>query len=182
MLPTWRRKADSVWGYDNVWNIGEPAQRSKYMSRIWQRNFNNSADIAGAIYLVVTLAILAAFVVLVFGSSRAHAQAGVAETVSIVTTSNVSGAGSCTGGGCTATNVATIKVNQYRKSLTFDNTGNSINVGFCFGTCTAAIGVGGTQTLAAGTNAFWPAGSAPNAAIVFISASGTPAVTVREGK
>jgi hypothetical protein len=117
-----------------------------------------------------------------FTVSRAHAQAGVAETVSVVTTSTASGVGSCTGGGCTATNVATIKLNQYRKSLTFDNTGNSINVGFCFGTCTAAIGVGGTQTLAAGTNAFWPAGSAPNAAIVFISASGTPAVTVREGK
>jgi hypothetical protein len=112
----------------------------------------------------------------------AWAQAGVNETVSVVTTSNASGAGSCTGGGCTGGSVATIQQNQLRKSLTLDNSGGSIVIGYRFGTGAAAIGTPPTESLAAGAVHYWPAGSAPSAAIVFIAASGTPAVTVREGQ
>ncbi len=133
---------------------------------------------------IVTFITVAALALVVFRlfTVSAHAQIATNEMQSIVTTSVTSGAGSCTGGGCVSSGVAQIKQNQFRKTLTIDNTGNAVAVAFCFGTCTALIGAGGTQYLAAGTVAFWPFSSAPSAAITFISASTTPPVTVREGQ
>ena len=85
-----------------------------------------------------------------------------------------------------------IQPNPLRRSLMLDNTGNAIIVGYCEmanvppgqqGTaCTAAIGAAGTTSIAANTNFFWPAGSAPTNGLCFIAASGTPIVNVREGQ
>ena len=85
-----------------------------------------------------------------------------------------------------------IQPNPLRRSLMLDNTGNAIIVGYCEmanvppgqqgTTCTAAIGAAGTTSIAANTNFFWPAGSAPTNGLCFIAASGTPIVNVREGQ
>jgi len=85
-----------------------------------------------------------------------------------------------------------IQANTLRRSLTLDNTGNAIIVGYCEmasvppgqqGTaCTAAIGSAGTSSIAANASAYWPAGSAPTNGFCFIAASGTPIVNVREGQ
>lgn len=84
-----------------------------------------------------------------------------------------------------------IQPNPLRRSLMIDNTGNAIIVGYCEmanvppgqqGTaCTAAIGSAGTTSVAANSNFFWPAGSAPTNGLCFIAASGTPIINVREG-
>jgi hypothetical protein len=135
------------------------------MSRTWRHK----------VALLVTTSVF-------FWASLACAQpAATDERVTVVNTSTVSGAGSCTGYDCVGAGVAQVKQNNKRRTLTIDNTGNAVAVGFCFGTCTASIGTGGTQYLAAGTVAFWPNGSAPSGQITFISASVTPPVTVREG-
>lgn len=160
------------------------------MSRTWRRSpcppLDWFSDRANVILMASSIGILVAgfiaALLIVFLASPAHAQpAATNEQVTIVNTSTVSGAGSCSGGGCVGTGVAQIKSNTRRRTLTIDNTGNAVAVGFCFGVCTASIGTGGTQYLAAGTVAFWPNGSAPGGAITFISASVTPPVTVREG-
>lgn len=97
--------------------------------------------------------------------------------VSITTTAT---ALSVSSGNCLA-------VNGYRRSLTLDNTANAINIGYCVvppasASCTAAIGTPPTTTIVAGTLQFWPVGSAPQNAICFIAASGTPSLTIREGQ
>lgn len=141
------------------------------MSHTWRRDQIVMWAIQGAI-----IGFLAAFASLAFAQPAA-----TDERITIVTTSVTSGAGSCTGNSCVSSGVAQVKQNNKRRTLTIDNTGNAVAVGFCFGTCTATIGSGGTQYLAAGTVAFWPNGSAPSAMITFIAASTTPPVTVREG-
>lgn len=89
---------------------------------------------------------------------------------------------SITSGGCLA-------VNGDRRALTLDNTGGTINIGYCETNpstpntpCTAAIGTAGTTTLSSGSLHYWPTGSAPQNQICFIAASGTPSITIREGK
>src|SRR5580765_7459236 len=74
---------------------------------------------------------------------------GVSDKITATALSTVSG-------GCLAANSA-------RKTLTLDNTGGSINIGYCEtdptvpGTpCTAAIGKPPTTTLAAGSLHYWP--------------------------
>lgn len=86
---------------------------------------------------------------------------------------------STTSGGCLA-------VNPARKTLTLDNTGGTIAIGYCETSpstpatpCTAVIGTAPTSTLAAGSLHYWPA--APVNQFCFIAASGTPSVTIREG-
>jgi hypothetical protein len=83
-------------------------------------------------------------------------------------------------GGCLSANPA-------RKTLALDNTGGTINIGYCETSpatpatpCTAAIGTAPTTTLAAGSLHYWPA--APINQFCFIAASGTPSVTIREGQ
>lgn len=101
----------------------------------------------------------------------AFAQAGVNESVAVIATSTSSGSGGC------------LAQDQYRKSLTFDNSGGTINIGYCLGaTCTAVIGAPPTTTILAGQIHYWPTPSAPSAAFCFISASGTPSITIKEGK
>ena len=87
---------------------------------------------------------------------------------------------SVTSGNCLAVNAA-------RKTLTLDNTGGSISIGYCEtspstpGTpCTAVIGTAPTTTLAAGTLHYWP--DAPINQFCFIAASSTPSVTIKEGQ
>ena len=87
---------------------------------------------------------------------------------------------SVTSGNCLA-------VNPARKTLTLDNTGGSINIGYCEtspstpGTpCTAVIGTAPTTTLAAGTLHYWP--DAPINQFCFIAASSTPGITIKEGQ
>ncbi len=87
---------------------------------------------------------------------------------------------SVTSGGCLA-------VNPARKTLTLDNTGGSIAIGYCEtspstpGTpCTAVIGTAPTTTLAAGSLHYWP--DAPINQFCFIAASATPSVTIKEGQ
>ena len=87
---------------------------------------------------------------------------------------------SVTSGGCLAANPS-------RKTLTLDNTGGSINIGYCetdptapATPCTAAIGTPPTTTLAAGSLHYWP--SAPVNQICFIAASATPSITIKEGQ
>lgn len=100
---------------------------------------------------------------------------GVSDTVTTPTLSNASG-------NCLA-------ANGYRRSLTFDNTGGTINIGYCEtspstpnSACTAAIGTAGTTSLVAGALHYWRAGSAPQNQFCFIAASGTPGLTIREGQ
>lgn len=100
---------------------------------------------------------------------------GVSDTVTTPTLS-------VTSGNCLA-------VNGYRRSLTLDNSGGSINIGYCqtnpatpSSACTAAIGTAGTTTLAAGALHYWRAGAAPQNQFCFIAASGTPGFTIREGQ
>jgi hypothetical protein len=87
---------------------------------------------------------------------------------------------SVTSGNCLAANAA-------RKTLTLDNTGGTIAIGYCQTSpatpntpCTAAIGTAGTTTLAAGRLHYWQA--APINQFCFIAASGTPGLTIREGR
>ena len=87
---------------------------------------------------------------------------------------------SVTSGNCLAVNAA-------RKTLTLDNTGGSINIGYCETSpstpatpCTAAIGTAPTTTLAAGSLHYWP--TAPINQFCFVAASGTPSVTIKEGQ
>lgn len=73
-----------------------------------------------------------------------------------------------------------------RKGLTLDNTGGSINVGYCLiqpgqTSCTAAIGTAPTTTLAAGSLHSWT-GAAPLNGFCFIAASGTPSIRFSTGK
>jgi hypothetical protein len=97
---------------------------------------------------------------------------GIAAGVSIITTAATI---TVTSGNCLAARTA-------RSSLTLDATGSAANIGYCQGaTCTAAIGVTGTTTLALGTLHFWPAESAPRDGFCFISASGSQPMTIREG-
>jgi hypothetical protein len=76
--------------------------------------------------------------------------------------------------------------NGARKTLIIDNTGNSVNVGYCetpitsATPCTPAIGTAGTTTLGQ-TWAYWIANSVPQNQFCFIAASGTPSITIREG-
>jgi len=77
--------------------------------------------------------------------------------------------------------------NGYLKALALDNTGGTIDVGYCFieagqSSCTAAIGTAPTTTLTAGTLQWFQGGSAPQNGICFVAASGTPSITVREGQ
>ncbi len=87
---------------------------------------------------------------------------------------------SVTSGNCLA-------VNSARKTLTLDNTGGSIAIGYCETSpatpatpCTAAIGTAGTTTLAAGALHYWPV--APINQFCFIAASATPGLTIRQGQ
>jgi hypothetical protein len=87
---------------------------------------------------------------------------------------------SVTSGNCLA-------ANSDRKTLTLDNTGGSINIGYCETSpttpntpCTAAIGTAPTTTLAAGSLHYWPV--APVNQFCFIAASGTPSVAIKEGQ
>lgn len=75
-----------------------------------------------------------------------------------------------------------LAVNNARSALTLDASAASQNIGYCEGSCTAVIGATGTTTLAAGAIHYWPAGSAPRAAMCFISASGSQPLTIKEGR
>lgn len=113
-----------------------------------------------------TLATLATLALLLLLAPQAEAGMRYATTNTTVTT---------TSGNCLAQN-------NFRSSLTLDASGSTINIGYCLGNaCTAAINTVGTTTLFAGAIDFWQAGSAPSAEICFISASGTPPLTIREG-
>jgi len=77
--------------------------------------------------------------------------------------------------------------NPYLKALVLDNTGGSVDAGYCFieagqSSCTPVIGTPPTTTLAAGTLQWFQGGSAPQNGICFVAASGTPSITVREGQ
>ena len=77
--------------------------------------------------------------------------------------------------------------NPYLKALVLDNTGGSVDAGYCFieagqSSCTPVIGTPPTTTLAAGTLQWFQGGNAPQNGICFIAASGTPSITVREGQ
>ena len=77
--------------------------------------------------------------------------------------------------------------NGYLKALVLDNSGGTIDAGYCFveagqSSCTAAIGTPPTTTLTAGTFQWFQGGSAPQNGICFVAASGTPSITVREGQ
>lgn len=112
------------------------------------------------------VAMLAALALLLSLSPQAEAGMRYATTETTVTT---------TSGNCLAQN-------NFRSSLTLDASGSTINIGYCLGNaCTAAINTVGTTTLFAGAIDFWAAGSAPTAEFCFISASGTPPLTIREG-
>lgn len=87
---------------------------------------------------------------------------------------------SVTSGNCLA-------VNADRKTLTLDNTGGAIIIGYCETAastpntpCTAEIGTAGTTSLAAGSLHYWPI--APVNQFCFIAASSTPGLTIREGR
>src|SRR5689334_15850360 len=87
---------------------------------------------------------------------------------------------SVTSGNCLAANAA-------RKTLVLDNTGGTINIGYCETSpltpntpCTAAIGTAPTTTLAGGSLHYWTV--APQNQFCFIAASGTPSVTIKEGQ
>lgn len=100
--------------------------------------------------------------------------AGVSEKSTAVALTNVS---SCP---------TAAAANPYRKSLSLDNSGGTINVGYCEiqagqTTCTAAIGTPPTTTLAAGSIHPWIIG-APINGFCFIAASGTPSITFKEGQ
>ena len=96
-----------------------------------------------------------------------YAQVGETQTNTTVTTSS----GNC------------LTRNPFRKTLTFDASGATANIGYCMGeSCTASIGTVGTSTLYSGTIAYWPLGSAPTNAFCFISASGSQPLTIKEGK
>ncbi len=117
-----------------------------------------------------------AMALMVFNASFSWAQVvpqGVSDKPTSTALSNVSG-------NCLA-------VNQARKTLTLDNTGGSINLGYCetdpatpATPCTAAIGTPPTTTLAAGVLHYWP--EAPLNQFCFIAASGTPSITIKEGQ
>ena len=96
------------------------------------------------------------------------AEPGVANTVTAATITGTSG-------NCMA-------VNNKRSSLTLDATASAVNIGYCEGECTAAIGTTGTTTLTAGSLHYWPAGSAPRSAMCFIAASGSQPLTIRQGE
>lgn len=87
----------------------------------------------------------------------------------------------------TTTSGNCLAFDQSRSSLTLDNTGGTIDVGYCESfpangaDCTAAIGSGGTTTLKAGSLHYWPAGAAPTNKFCFISASSTQAITIKAG-
>lgn len=87
----------------------------------------------------------------------------------------------------TASSCPTVSAeNGSRKGLTLDNTGGSVNVGYCIAapgasSCTAAIGTAPTTTLAAGVLHSWPFG-APQNRFCFIAASGTPSFKWSEGQ
>ena len=119
------------------------------------------------------LCVLALFTMLAFSADAQVAGQGVSDKITAT-------ALSVTSGGCLAANPS-------RKTLTLDNTGGSINIGYCEtdpavpGTpCTAAIGTPPTTTLAAGSLHYWP--SAPVNQICFIAASATPSITIKEGQ
>ena len=113
-----------------------------------------------------TLFFAAASALFLLGGGAADAGMRYATTNTTVTT---------TSGNCLAQN-------NFRSSLTLDASGSTINIGYCLGNaCTAAINTVGTTTLFAGAIDFWAAGSAPTAEFCFISASGTPPLTIREG-
>ena len=114
--------------------------------------------------------------VLVLISGETYGQAknqGVSDKITATALSTASG-------NCLAVNAA-------RKTLTLDNTGGSIAIGYCEtspstpGTpCTAVIGTAPTTTLAAGSLHYWP--DAPINQFCFIAASSTPSVTIKEGQ
>lgn len=121
------------------------------------------------------LSAIVAIALLLCATAFAADTPGVSDTVRTPTLSNASG-------NCLA-------ANGYRRSLTFDNTGGTINIGYCEtdpsmpnSACTAAIGTAGTTTLVAGALHYWRAGSAPQNQFCFIAASGTPGLTIREGQ
>lgn len=87
---------------------------------------------------------------------------------------------SVTSGNCLAANAE-------RKTLTLDNSGGSINVGYCETSpaapatpCTAVIGTPPTTTLSAGAVHYWTV--APINQFCFIAASGTPSIAIKEGQ
>lgn len=121
-----------------------------------------------------TLAMALVGAILFAGPCLAIEQAGVSDTTTTTALSTASG-------GCLA-------ANGFRRALTLDNSGGTINIGYCETApatpstpCTAAIGTAGTTTLSAGSVHYWRAGSAPQNQFCFISASGTPSITIREG-
>lgn len=75
--------------------------------------------------------------------------------------------------------------NASRVTLSIQNLSTSIAVCYSFTTATPSCGTAGTFTLDPGTVsgnfAFWPQGSAPNAALYMVGASGSPVVSVTEG-
>ena len=92
----------------------------------------------------------------------------------------------------TTTSGNCLQANALRSSLALDNTGGTVDVGYCLmasvppgqlGTpCTAVIGAAGTSTVAAGKNAYWGAGDAPTNGMCFIAASSTQVINIREGQ
>ncbi len=117
-----------------------------------------------------------AIALMVFNASFSWAQVasqGVSDKPASTALSNVSG-------NCLAANPA-------RKTLTLDNTGGTINEGYCetdpatpATPCTAVIGTPPTTTLVAGALHYWPV--APLNQFCFIAASGTPSITIKEGQ
>jgi hypothetical protein len=121
-------------------------------------------------------AIWAAAGVMILISGETYGQAKNAGVSDKITASTLS----VTSGNCLAVNAA-------RKTLTLDNTGGSINIGYCETSpstpntpCTAVIGTAPTTTLAAGTLHYWP--DAPINQFCFIAASATPGITIKEGQ
>jgi hypothetical protein len=118
---------------------------------------------------------LAAGLLAVLGHA-AQAQTSPHGVSDLVTTATLS----VTSGNC-------LGANADRKTLTLDNTGGSIVIGYCETAastpntpCTAAIGTAGTTSLAAGSLHYWPV--APVNQFCFIAASATPGLTIREGR
>lgn len=95
----------------------------------------------------------------------APAYAAEKVTVATVTTSS---------GNCLAQN------NQ-RVWLAFDATAATANIGYCMGSCTAAIGAGGTTTIFYGQILYWITGATPISQFCFVAGSGAQPLTITEG-
>lgn len=71
---------------------------------------------------------------------------------------------------------------ESRETLSIDVSAASARIGYCMGTCTPLIGVGGTTVIPVGGGPdFWPRGSAPTGSICLAAETGSQPVTIIEG-